>query len=96
MSISWANFIYFNVLSFFTGCLNLVKYNRLVDCDVIGLWIVCCSCVSYDDERSYSFSLFMVLPMWFYMIRFFKEKTFLVLAATAFYLGEYSTCFWMK
>lgn len=53
-----------------------------------GLWLDRCSCYFIDSERSYSFSLFMVLPKWFYLIRFFKEKTFIVLAAISFYIGD--------
>ncbi|PWA74821.1 Phytosulfokine [Artemisia annua] len=82
--IFWANPNCFNGFSSYAGCLLLV-----VHCGPTGfgcgLWIVFCSCVSNVYERSYSFSLFMVLPKWFYMIRFFKEKTFIIVAPVSAY-----------
>lgn len=43
--------------------------------------ITCCSFIAHNSERSYSFSLFKVLPYGFYLMRFFKEKTFILAAA---------------
>ncbi|PWA98165.1 hypothetical protein CTI12_AA007700 [Artemisia annua] len=67
------------------GSLLLVEVCGPVEVIDEGLWPNCCSCDSISFERSYSFSLFMFLPKWFYMIRFFKEKTFIIVAAITVY-----------
>ena len=53
------------------------------------LWIAWCSMYHFVYERSHSFSLFRVLPLWFYLERFFKEETFCIWAAIAIYSISY-------
>ncbi|PWA81816.1 zinc knuckle CX2CX4HX4C [Artemisia annua] len=79
---------YFIFVSCYAGCLPLVICSRLAEFDAKGLWNTCCSFISHDLERSYSFSLFKVLPYGFYLTRFFKEKTFLLAAACVCYTGD--------
>lgn len=84
------------IISFYAGFLSLDVCYRPGDFQVYGLRIVWCSityyvlvsCDSNCLERSCSFSLSMVLPIRFYMVRFFKEKTFLVLTAFDIYSGN--------
>ena len=80
VSVQWTNSNSFSIVSCFAGCLPLVICGRLAEFDAKGLWITCCSFIAHNSERSYSFSLFKVLPYGFYLIRFFKEKTFILAA----------------
>ncbi|PWA80363.1 Zinc knuckle CX2CX4HX4C [Artemisia annua] len=74
------------IVSLCAGSLLLVEVCGPVEVIDEGLWPNCCSCDSIGFERSYSFSLFIFLPKWFYMIRFFKEKTFIIVAAITVYV----------
>ncbi|PWA74726.1 Phytosulfokine [Artemisia annua] len=91
VSTGWAYSNCFNDFSYCAGCLLVVECYGPDEVIDDGLWHVCCSCDSKGSERSNSFSFFMVLPMWFYMIRFFKEKTFINVAAVSGYSVNVNT-----